>query len=623
MRPLLAAVLAISVAPVAAAQQQIQSKVHIAFDRYYDVQEMQAEMFRLAEAYPDLCRVERIGTTALGKPYLAMVINNRKTGDEGTKPAMYIDGAIHANEIQAGETVLYTAWYLLSAYGQVPKITELVDRSTFYLLPLVNPDGRTEWFHHPNTPHSARTGQKPVDNDGDGLLDEDGYDDLDGDGNITSMWRKDPFGTHRRDPRDPNRMIPVPTEPKADGTREYGDWSPAGLEGIDNDGDGRVNEDGPGGYDMNRNFPSGWEPENIQGGAGPYPLYWPETRAIADWVLAKPSIAAAQAYHNAGGMILRGPGAAWRDKDYPASDVAVYDKIQSAGAKMLPFYKPMVIHRDLYTVHGGLVNWFAEGLGVVALTNELWNEKQIMQDGSAPSDEDHRLWNERVLFGQTQVPLHELPHPDYGTVLVGGGTKFSARINPPFMLEECLHRNFAFTMFHADQMPLLRMESVETKEIAPGLWQVTAGVANDRLIPTRTARAADKRIGLPDTFELTGAEVVAAGTLSNRTDRTIDQQPAEPARLRFERGVPGLGSSYARFFVKGAAGTPVTVKWNAQKAKGVQATVKLGEQMPAALAGAMPAPPAATPAAAAPAPAPASPAPPSPAPPSPKADHAQ
>jgi len=310
-------------------------------------------------------------------------------------------------------------------------------------------------------------------------------------------------------------------------------------------------------------------------------------------------------------MILRGPGAAWRDKDYPAADVAVYDKIQSAGAKMLPFYRPMVIHRDLYTVHGGLVNWFAEGLGVVALTNELWSEKQIKQDGSAPTDEEERLWNDRVLFGQTQVPLHEVPHPDYGTVLVGGGTKFSARINPPFMLEECLHRNFAFTMFHADQMPLLRVESVETKELSPGLWQVTAGVANDRLIPTRTARAADKRIGLPDTFELTGTEVVAAGTLSDRTDRTIDPQAAEPARVRFEHGVPGLGSSYARFFVKGTAGTPVTVRWNAQKARAVQATVKLGEQLPASLA---------APAAAAPG-APATPAT-SPAT-SPKADHAQ
>ncbi|NBX33184.1 MAG: hypothetical protein EBR07_10760, partial [Planctomycetes bacterium] len=263
---LLASVVACGLCFATHAQQQIASKVEIPFNRFNDVETLQSYMFKLAESYPSLCRVERIGTTALGRPYLAMVINNRQTGDEGTKPAMYIDGAIHANEIQAGETVLYTAWYLLSGYGTIPKITELVDRSTFYLVPLVNPDGRAEWFANANTPHSARTGQKPVDNDGDGVADEDGPDDMDGDGQITMMWRPDPFGTHRRDPRDPNRMIPVPREPKADGTREYGDWVMAGQEGFDNDGDGRVNEDGPGGYDMNRNFPSGWEPENIQNG---------------------------------------------------------------------------------------------------------------------------------------------------------------------------------------------------------------------------------------------------------------------------------------------------------------------------------------------------------------------
>jgi hypothetical protein len=579
-RALLALTLALGCTGLAGAQQQISSKVDISFNRFADVQGINDQMFKLAEAYPELCRVERIGTTALGRPFLAMVINNRRTGDEGSKPAMYIDGAIHANEIQAGETVLYTAWYLLSAYGNVGKITDIVDRSTFYLLPLVNPDGRAEWFANANTPNSARTGQKPVDNDGDGRADEDGPDDLDGDGHITQMWRPDPFGTHKRDPRDADRMIPVPAEPKADGTREYGQWTPAGQEGVDNDGDGRVNEDGPGGYDMNRNFPTGWEPENIQGGAGTYPLCWPETRAMADWVLSKPQIAAAQAYHNAGGMVLRGPGAPWREGDYPAADVAVYDRIQSTGEKMLPFYRSMVIHKDLYTVHGGLVNWFAEGLGIIALTNELWTDKRIMQDGQEPSEDERRTWNERMLFGQTRVPLHEVKHPEYGNVLVGGGTKFSSRIPPPFMMEEELHRNFAFTMFHADQMPLLRFESVETKEATPGLWEVTVTVANDRLIPTRTARAADKGIGLADTLALTGADVSAAGRLANRTDRTMDLQAFRPATLRFERGVPGNGRAAARFLVKGTAGTPITLTWTAQKAKQVAATVKLGESLP-------------------------------------------
>jgi hypothetical protein len=145
------------------------------------------------------------------------------------------------------------------------------------------------------------------------------------------------------------------------------------------------------------------------------------------------------------------------------------------------------------------------------------------------------------------------------------------------MMEEELHRNFAFTMFHADQMPLLRFESVETKELAPELWQVTVTVANDRLIPTRTARAAEKGIGLADTLTLTGAEVVAAGTLDRRTDRTLDPQGFQPATLRLERGVPGQSTVAARFLVKGSAGTPITLAWSAEKAKRIESSLKLGE----------------------------------------------
>ena len=49
-------------------------------------------------------------------------------------------------------------------------------------------------------------------------------------------------------------------------------------EGYDNDGDGRVNEDGIGGLDLHRNYPENWRPMTeetgrgyTQGGAGEYP----------------------------------------------------------------------------------------------------------------------------------------------------------------------------------------------------------------------------------------------------------------------------------------------------------------------------------------------------------------
>ena len=83
---------------------------------------------------------------------------------------------------------------LCHQYGQLEKITELLDRRVFYLIPTINPDGRDSWLHDSHTASSSRTGQDPYDNDRDGLIDEDGPNDLDGDGSITRMRVRDPMG---------------------------------------------------------------------------------------------------------------------------------------------------------------------------------------------------------------------------------------------------------------------------------------------------------------------------------------------------------------------------------------------------------------------------------------------
>src|SRR3954453_11860992 len=126
----------------------------------------------------------------------------------------------------------------------------LEDRA-FYVVPTANPDGRAWWFKGPNTTNASRSGKSPRDDDRDGQADEDGYEDINGDGQITLMRRKDPNGRYKVSTEDPRILVPIkPGEP--------GEYDLLGVEGIDNDNDGRVNEDPPGGYDMNRNYPADW-----------------------------------------------------------------------------------------------------------------------------------------------------------------------------------------------------------------------------------------------------------------------------------------------------------------------------------------------------------------------------
>lgn len=562
----------------ATAQQQISSKVDVAFNRFYNYDEYTDVLKKLAAAYPELLTLQSIGKSEQGREMWLVTLNNPKTGADTEKPAMWIDGNVHGNEIQAGETVIYSIWYLAKSYDKVDSLTRLMDRCAFYFLPSQNPDGRDNWFKNPTTPHDYRSGQRPTDNDFDGLVDEDGPEDLDGDGNIGIMWRFDPNGDFRRNRDDPRIIERAPEG-------EKGELSFAGSEGIDNDGDGQINEDGPGGYDMNRNWPTDWQPDYIQFGAGEAPLDRPETRCIAQFIMAHPNIAASQSYHNAAGMILRGPGAQYLESSYPRSDTAVYDRLGRAGEEMLPFYRYLVIYSGLYTVHGGFVNWMAEGLGIISFTNELWTDDRIMertQDERQRDPEQQKArmhWIDRVLFGQTFTNWTEYNHPTLGKVLIGGGTKWSSRTPPPFMLEEECHRNFAFTMFHADNMPLLDFNWIEVKPLGPRLWQLTIEIANEKIIPTRTAWAAQKQIGMPDTMMLSGdgVTVVTSGTLNDRFDKTLDPVEHRKSLIVNEQGVPSQGQRVFRYIVAADDGTHVTLKYATQKARQIEKQVELKE----------------------------------------------
>jgi hypothetical protein len=565
---LAAAFAALTVSPVLA-QDHMAGKVEIPFNRYSTFAQIEDYLHDLARAYPDLIELRSIGKSGQGREMWLAIINSPKTGPHESKPAMWIDGNIHANEIQGAETVLYSIWYLTKAYGVNEDLTELLDSYSFYMLPVVNPDSREYFFEQEGTPHFPRWNQRPVDNDRDGLVDEDGPDDLDGDGSITQMWVEDPAGRWRRDPDDPRVFTRV-------GPDEQGGWTRLGQEGVDNDGDGRTNEDGPGGDDLNRNWPGDWKPNYVQYGAGTYPFSNPETRAIGQWVYDHPNIAAFQSYHNSGGMILRGPGASYLASRYPARDRRVYDEIGRIGEQLLPYYNYLVINEDLYDVHGGEATWAAESLGIISFTNELWTAgKYFQRDQERPTDEQMWLFRDRLQFGQAYKELTEYDHPEHGKVLIGGLNKYAARNTPTFMLEEECHRNFAFTMYHADQMPVLSFPRVEVTHEGGRLWSVTVEVRNEKLIPTRTAIARDRGIGAHDLLTLEGARVVTSGTLSNWRDTAIGEVRHEPERVQFPGGVAGQSSLVHRFYVEGDRGDEVVIRYVADKAADIETRVTL------------------------------------------------
>lgn len=99
---------------------------------------------------------------------------------------------------------------------------------------------------------------------------------------------------------------------------------------------------------------------------------------------------------------------------------------------------------------------------------------------------------------------------------------------------------------------------------------------NEHLIPTRSARATEMKIGTPDLFTLEGAglEVVAGGF---RTDRfrpeRIELAEREPARLVSEHGIGGRDEVRVRWFVRGRGAA--RVGWRGEKARAASASLEL------------------------------------------------
>ena len=555
-------------------------RVRLDFNRWHDVAELQADLKTLEKAYPKFLKYIVLGKSYGGRDIAGMVVNNPDTGPDTTKPAMYIEANIHGNEIQGGEICIYTVWYLMENYGKIDRITKLVDERAFYLVPTVNPDGRDYFMHGPGG--NARSGHMPVDDDNDYQFDEDGPEDLNGNGIIEQIRKYLPGqGNYKKSTVDPRVMEPVKPG-------EVGDYIVLGQEGIDHDGDGRVAEDGPGSYDPNRNFASDWQPNYIQSGAMDYPFQLPEAKAVNDFWMSHPNIAGLQTYHNNGGMILRSPGAETAG-EYPASDVRAYDELGRNAVRMLPFYRYLVIWSGLYTVHGGVTDWANDGLGILSFSNELWNNgqyftspelKEQQKDPNGPISPRvaNYFFNDFLEFGDELTEWKEFDHPQFGKVEIGGAFKKTfGRVPPRFMNEELCHRNMAWTLYQADEMPKVTLGESKVEKLGDGIFKVWLDLSNPKVAPTILAKAAMNNVVPPDllTVDGKGVEVISASWVADKwrpaVAQSIDQKDLK--RIMLRNGLAGRTTRTIQYLVKGTG--PLTVKYASLKGGTVEKTIPL------------------------------------------------
>lgn len=538
-------------------------KVQVSWNRYHSNIALEEIMKNMAKSHPDIVKLESIGKSYQGRDIWVLTITDFKSGKAEDKPAIWIDGNIHSNEIQGTEFVLYTAWYLSEMYGDLDFITQLLKDKTFYLAPTINPDAHDNFIYEPNTLNSPRSGMINMDDDGDGVIGEDGFDDFNKDGHITMMIRKSPTGRYVKDQLDPRKLVMVAPDQK-------GEYEMLGFEGIDNDGDGSVNEDAIGYYDPNRDWAWNWQPDYVQRGAWKYPFSVPENRVVMEFVMKHPNIAAAQSYHNTGGMILRGPGAEEDLGTYNQTDIRIYDAIGKKGEEFMPGYKYLVVYKDLYSVFGGQLDWFYGGRGIFTYSNELMTSYLYFHQNAGRGNQDEQMKVDTYLtFGDAFVDWKEFDHPQYGKIEVGGFKKNFGRLHPGFLLETDGHRNAAFTILHAYHTPKLSVMDVKEEDLGGGMKAVTATIYNERLIPTHSSQDLKYKIERPDFVTISGAKVLAGFVVENEDFKKYAEQKVNPEKIAVEN-IPGMGAVKVRWIVSGGGNYSITV----DSAKGGKASWK-------------------------------------------------
>lgn len=73
--------------------------VEIRFDTYYRYDDLTRILRGLADEYPKLVRLESIGKSHEGREVWLVTVTNFEAGDDKEKPALWIDGNIHATEV--------------------------------------------------------------------------------------------------------------------------------------------------------------------------------------------------------------------------------------------------------------------------------------------------------------------------------------------------------------------------------------------------------------------------------------------------------------------------------------------------------------------------------------------
>ncbi len=469
--------------------------------QYSNFATMSQKIQTLAKEYPSLCTVKSIVKTAGGKEIWVLTVG---TGDKDNKPGIAVFGGVDGRHLLGKELALGFASSILKA-SSAQETKALLDKVTFYIFPDVSPDASEQYFAALKYERTANAW--PTDDDRDFVTGEDPNEDLNKDGLITLLRVKDPAGNYTESSED-KRIMAIADLSKGE-AGSYLVYS----EGIDNDQDGKYNEDGEGGVDFNKNFSFNFEEYGLNSGL--HAVSEPETKAVADFLFDKFNIYTVISFgpqdnlgqplkasdrpaslstpgmgmgRGAGGGAGAGGGSGM---SMPTGDRRVTTILKSdetinklvsdkyhelTGAKGAP---------DTRLTPGNFMEWAYYHYGRYSFSSPAW---WFAAEKGKSAEAAFLKFAEKNKIENVFVPWTAVTHSDFpGKVAEVGGIKPFAMINPPAdSLASLIEKNYKFITAVAAMHPELEYLDIKTENAGENIYRVTLKLHNKGVFATNS-----------------------------------------------------------------------------------------------------------------------------------------
>jgi hypothetical protein len=507
-----------------------------AFTQSYRTHQQQMTHFQQLARSSDAARFVEYGTSAGGRSLFALEIGR---GNLSEKPGLLVVAGVEPDDLAGTEAASAYAEYLLNN-ARVDSVSRLLDKYAVYVIPRASPDALEGYFASPRV---ARQGNdEKQDNDRDGLFDEDGPEDLNRDGHITMMRVLHDQGTHNLHPEVPFLLR------EADMRKgEVGRYLLM-MEGRDNDGDGRINEDAPGGVNLNRNMTYEYVPYTSEGGLHPFSS--PEASALGHYLLERRNIVSVFTFgpHDN----IKNPWSIKWPERREASNQFMADSVayRVAVGHLSPHLKysrsgnhPGDVARWAYW-HGGRYSFSAPAWVYPAAPDSVVKENKITGVLTEPFNAMYWMgehYTEGLLEWQT---IQHSDFPDH-LVEVGGFAPFVHATPPASQLETIRDAAIPMLFTLTGLLPVLEVDQPRVESLGGDVYRVRLTLRNSGTLSTVTN---------------TGIRVLAMPYVTSRLSLADGQRILNGHRVTtLPEPIPGGGSHLLEYTIMGRGEVSIRV----------------------------------------------------------------